>query len=516
MIFKLLIVDDEATMRKGIANFINWDSIDCEIAGTASDGIEAIEFLKENAVDIVITDIKMPGADGLEVARYIYEALPQIKVILLTGYADFEYAKTAIKYNVSAFILKPTNKKDLLEAVQNAQKQIITSSHRSSVAKEELSFLKDKLLQELTNQPYSSSFEQRLLTLDLHLDHYYVVAFQLVPLGNDLASLKRIIISEKKDAYCYRYNNLIIAVYFLDHAYKAVPSTVLDNCREITEIAYTLDSREVAVGISQYHHGTPEFSMAVSEAIYALTLNFYSEDNIAMFSDFANLNEYDLTAENSLDLFQFENSLNNWLFDDADVILNSMFSKLKSNFVSSWDAKSICSQIYYICSRVLIKKDIAPPSSGYLSKINDAPDIFALKTTVSDLMQYVRENSIKTASLQNRLVEHTIKYIHDNLSSPLSLEIIAEHLHISPSHLSRTFKKSCNESLTEFINKTRIEKAKDYLVHSDILTYEIAEKVGYNDAAYFSSIFKRYTGMSPTDYRQQSHVTNPSTPGDQR
>ena len=111
MTFKLLIVDDESTMRKGIAEFMNWNTIDCEVAGTASDGLEAIAFLKKHEADIIITDIRMPEADGLEVAKYVFENCPEKKVILLTGYADFEYAKTAIRYKESALILKPTNKK---------------------------------------------------------------------------------------------------------------------------------------------------------------------------------------------------------------------------------------------------------------------------------------------------------------------------------------------------------------------------------------------------------------------
>ncbi len=111
MIFKLLVVDDEVTMRKGISNYMNWASIDCQVVGSASDGVEAMEFLKSQPVDIVITDIKMPAADGLEVARFVHENYPRTKVIILTGYADFEYAQTAIKYHVTSFILKPTNKK---------------------------------------------------------------------------------------------------------------------------------------------------------------------------------------------------------------------------------------------------------------------------------------------------------------------------------------------------------------------------------------------------------------------
>lgn len=101
MTFKLLIVDDETTVRKGLTNFMNWSSIECEVIGNASDGGEAIEFLKKNPVDIVITDIKMPDTDGLEVARYVYKNCPDTRVIILTGYAEFEYAQTAISYNVN-------------------------------------------------------------------------------------------------------------------------------------------------------------------------------------------------------------------------------------------------------------------------------------------------------------------------------------------------------------------------------------------------------------------------------
>lgn len=258
MIFTLLVVDDEAVIRKGISSFINWDSLDCQVAGTASNGLEAIEFIKEHPTDIIITDIKMPVMDGLAVARYAYENYPETKVILLTGYADFEYAKTAIKYNVSAFILKPTNKKDLIEAIQSAQKQIVTSRKHSSIAKEEIAFLKDQLLLEMTCSPYTAAFGKRLAELKINLSHYYIAAFQLVPLENDLASFKKIIINEKKRAYCYRYNNLIITVYFADGFSSHVPDAVLDNCREISVITQMLDSRQVSVGISQYHKGAGE------------------------------------------------------------------------------------------------------------------------------------------------------------------------------------------------------------------------------------------------------------------
>lgn len=508
MTFRLLVVDDEAIMRKGIANFIDWDSLDCKVAGTADNGAHAIEFIKENPVDIVITDIKMPVADGLAVAKYICEHKPEIKVILLTGYADFEYAKTAIKYNVSAFILKPTNKKELMEAIQDAQKQIITSKKHSSIAKEELAFLKDQLLLEMTGSAWLPSFSERLESLGITLSHYYVAAFQFVPLGNDTDSLKNIIIGGKENACCYRYNNLMIAVYFLDGPSECIPEAIPDHCREIGVIAKTLDSRQVSVGISQYHSGAADFSHGVSEAIYALTLNFYCEKNIALFSDMPEYEDYELTAENSLDLFHFEDHLRNWMFEDAEAKLHKIFNKFKTNFVNSLDAKNICAQIYYICCRVLMKRGKDAPSGEYLAKIRDSADIFSLELTLQELLCYTKQHLTGAVNTQNKIVENAVRFIHEHLSDPLSLEMIAENLHVSSSHLSRTFKKSCRESLIEYVNHARVEKAKEYLLKPDILAYEVADLVGYRDATYFSSIFKKYTGLSPTEYRQKAADPN--------
>lgn len=516
MIFKLLIVDDEATMRKGIANFMNWASIDCTVAGTASDGMEAIDFLRKNAVDIIITDIKMPVADGLEVARFVYENRLDIKVILLTGYAEFEYARTAIRYNVSSFILKPTNKKALFEAVQEAQKELIVSKKNNAIAKEELAFLKDQLLQELTNQPLTPEYEERLNKLGIFLQQYYVAAFQMIPMGEDISALKKIIIDEKRNAYCYRYNNLIITIYFMDSEEKgaersSVPRNIIENCREIIHIAHALASQNTAVGISRFHQGPENFGIAVSEAIFALTQNFYSEENLSCFKLSSETSGYDLTAENSMALFQFENHLNNWQFQEAESVTDSIFMNFKQNFVNSRDAKNICSQIYYICSRVLIKKEVSPPSPKYLEQLHDASDIFVLEETTRALMAYTKSHLQSLSGSQNRLIENALRYIHGNLSAPLSLEHISEHLHISSSHLSRTFKRECGESLTEYVNRARVEKAKEYLEKSDILAYEVAELVGYHDPTYFSSIFKRYAGVSPTEYRQ--HITPDGSSG---
>ena len=465
MTFKLLIVDDESTMRKGIAEFMNWSAIDCEVAGTADDGLEAIEFLKEQEADIIITDIRMPEADGLAVARYVFENCPEKKVILLTGYADFEYAKTAIQYNVSAFILKPTSKKELFEAVQAAQKQLATSKRRSKIAEEEDAFLKEQFLQVLTDHAYRPQFGEKLRDYHLCLDGYYVAAFRLIPYHDDISFLKKIIIDEKENAYCYRYNNLIITVYSHNDFDK-----IFADCSEIEAIIRTLDSREISVGISCFHTEPAAFRQAVSEAIRALPLNFYAENNVSIFS-MEKMENCSLTAENSLDLFQFENLLLDWQFPEAEILLRNIFAKFKHNFVDAQEAKSICAQIYYICARITIKKELSPLSPDHLTAIRHAGDIFALEQSVTELFAAMRSCLSDTATTQKQFTGKVMQYIEENLSADLSLEQIADHLHISASHLSRTFKKSAGVSLTDHINQVRIDRAKDLLRSTDIYIY---------------------------------------------
>ncbi len=495
MTFKLLIVDDESTMRKGIAEFMNWDSINCEVAGTASDGLEAIAFLEKKEADIIITDIKMPEADGLAVAKYVAENCPETKVILLTGYADFEYAKTAIRYNVSAFILKPTNKKELFEAVQAAQNQLLTSRRHNSIAREKEAFLKEQFLQEMTDQPYQPQFEGKLQNFGISLQSYYIAAFRLIPYSDDIRSLKKIILDEKKHACCYRYNNLIITVYFYHD-----PEKIRQNCCEIEAITSMLDSRKISAGISRYHNTPSTFRQAVSEAIQALTLNFYAENNVSFFSE--ELNEAcDLSAENSLDLFQFENLLLDWQFQDAETLLMNLFAKFKRNFINAQDVKNICAQLFYICSRFTIKKELSALPGEYLSTIRSANDIFALEQTVTEMFHRLKQSLRDTAGIQGQLAEKAAKYIEDNLAADLSLEQIADALHISASHLSRTFKKAAGISLTDHINQVRINKAKELLRGTDIYIYAVSEMVGYHDATYFSSIFKKLVGVSPSEYR---------------
>ncbi len=498
MIFHLLIVDDEAATRRGLSSFFDWGSIDCDVTATACDGAEAIEIIKSTPVDIVITDVKMPVTDGLELARYIYENHPQIAVIILTGYAEFEYARTAIRYNVSSFLLKPTPKDEIVAAVKEAQQRIIVSKRQDSIAKSELAFLKDQFLQELTYGSVSEDTDKRLEQFHISLDYYYIAAFRLDGAPSELNQLKELIIQQKSNSFCFRYNNLILSVYFYEEL-----ASVMENCQEIVRIPEQLYSMKVFVGVSSLHHGAAEFSTATFEAIHTLSLTFYSPSSIAVFDAAEGRIDNILSAEDTLSLYELENAIRQRDFQAVSAVTSALFLKLKSNFVNENDAKSICSYIYYLTFRVLAKSGHALPSEEHLAQIGRATDIFQLEDIIKRLLAFAREELTSSDREYSGYVQQAITYIREHPADELTLDDIAQHTHMNSSYLSRIFKKECGCSVTEYITTIRMEKAKELLETTNLLTYEIAEQIGVNEPSYFSMLFKKYAGLTPTEYRSR-------------
>lgn len=506
MIFHLLIVDDEAPMRKGLSSFINWEAIDCIVADTAIDGLDAVEIIQKQHIDIIITDIRMPEMDGLELARYVYDNHLDIAVIILTGYAEFEYAQNAIKYNVVQFLLKPTSKEEVMNAVQSAQQQIINSKKNGTIAKNEMAFLKDQFFQELliSNSTAMPDAADKLAVFSMDLSNYYIAAFQFTQTEHeDVNQLKELMISQKIKSYCFRYNNLIMNIYFYPRQ-EEIPSRIIIHCQEITAMMNTFYKKKIVIGISRYHSGIDEFSVAGYEAIYALSFTFYSEGNIAVFNEKDKQTSY-ISADSTLALYEVENAMIQLDFSSAASIIKNLYSKLQSNFTNSTDVKNISSQIYYIGYRVLAKRQMIPPTEEYFTRISESTDIYQLETIIEELLEYIRKTLTGSEKELSHFVKSALQYIKLHITENITLESIAEYSHINESYLSRTFKKECGCSITEYITSLRIERAKELLASHDILTYEISEQVGFKDPSYFSLTFKKYTGLSPKEYRRQFH-----------
>lgn len=513
MIFHLMIVDDEPTIRKGLSNFIKWDTLDSIVDATACDGAEAMELIRQKQPDIVITDIRMPQVDGITLSKFIYEEYPQIKVILLTGYADFQYAQSAIRYAVSDFLLKPTSKDKLIEAVKKAQTAIAELRNRTVIQKEDFSYLQEQYLAEVTSAPKANAeLLERSLNYRIELGRYYAAAFQINAPYNqakeyDISVLKSILTQQPETYYVYGYESRLVI-----WLYRAVPEDgralegLKSTCEELFSSMQSLYDIRLNAGISLSHGGLSELSAAVIEAIGALNMNFYNDSSISIFETRLEREYFDTESEFTMELYHFENMMKEWAFEDARKWIHVLFLNLRVNLTRAFDVKSVCIQIYYICSRILIKKNLIPPSPAMIEKIQSCTTLSQLEESILELFDRVTEMLTRKGMALNPLIEKAMIYIHAHLEETLSLETIADHVHVNPTHLSRTFKKECGENMTEFINKVRIEKAQELLSFSNTLAYEVAEKVGFNDPAYFSAIFKKYTGLSPKEFKQMHSI----------
>lgn len=510
MMFHLLVVDDEPTIRKGLSQFIPWDSCECTVDGTACNGAEAIQMIEEFHPNIVITDVKMPQMDGIAVAKYIYENHPEIKVIMLTGYAEFTYAQSAVKYHVADFIVKPTSREKLMEAVNNCKSMILKEKNLSSMNQKDIFYLKEQLLAELTAGSLLEEKEitARLSEYQIDLSGYYMVLFQyeqeqFTQFGDNFSSIRDILKGTEPIVQVYRYNhNFVIVLYPTDKKEPALPETICRICVEAIEIISNLYGIAMTAGVSGCCFGCQQMKTACSQAITALSYGFYHEGTVSVFQPSATANGGKIDVQYLIPLFEIENALNDWNFEQAHTLVMKLFSKLRIDFVRSYDIKSIGTQIYYICSRLLMKKELDPPSGNFLLKINECITLFALQELIQELFTSVQENLCKNGKRLSPFIENAIAYINKNLNQELSLEAISEDIHIHPSHLSRTFKKECGASITDYINQNRIEKAKELLASGTTLAYEVAEQVGYHDPAYFSATFKKYTGMTPKEFKQ--------------
>lgn len=506
MLFHLMIVDDEPTLRKGLSSFIDWGSIDCVVDSTACNGKEAIALIGQKQPDIVITDIRMPECDGIALAKYLYEQYPRIKVILLTGYADFEYARSAIQYQVTDFILKPTSKEKLMEAVKKAQTMVLETKNKTSVDISEMAFLQEQLFQNYTEERDHHMMEGKAEAYQIRLMGYYMIAIQLSP-GEDKVScgeLKSIICAQRENGYVYGYHSQVIWLYTCDTDGVSMEEIVA-RAQELADILKALHAIDINVGVSLFHWGLEEIAAAFLEAFSALNLNFYHGTSVMVHQPGARGNEEKMMdSEYAHYLYDIENLIQNWEYETALAHSNALFVILGRNFVNAITVKNLCAQIYFICSRILVSKNTEALPADYLEDIEKCTAIQQLESIARDMIRHVQNSLVHCGRELSDMVRSAIVYIHENLADNLSLDMISSNIHVNPTYLSRTFKKEYGEGIADYINGARIEKAKELLAMPNTLAYETARRVGFHDPSYFSAIFKKYTGLSPSEYRQKT------------
>jgi two-component system response regulator YesN len=519
-LYKVLIVDDEIIIRNGLYNMIPWSKLGIGDILTASCAKEALKLAQENKPDIMLTDICMPEMDGLELTRIMMEFLPDLRVIVLTGYDDFKYAQKSCSLGVKEFILKPVDEGSLIKCIK-LQIEQIQNEIQSAVQKNILS--RKRMLE---NQ---REFEKSLMKLtEKTIDQ---PEFIKIPEGMNF---------EENCEYQVAILTPVISPQSIWNQHKhllllSVKSFFI-NMIDSNNSGWTFQNREGDIVVIFYVNSKSESTEGqISKLQEIINVEFDVEMKVGIGSIVPNMSRikysYGKARENCNT--QGNPVVNTGVLTiDGDYIkkggkLTYLKEKILENFHDTETAKKYLKiyidEVKATCtSKNEAEQKFYDLASAfyweYLSTTGNSAD-GRLETLITTLRSNDLENCCAFIEMfivklmysnkkqMHEIIEAATEYINLKLTEDLTVFTLAEQFHIARNYFSRLFKKEMGEGCNEYITRKRIEKAKQLLAASRYKTYEIAEKVGYHDTNYFSLAFKKNTGLSPKEFRDR--LNNP-------
>lgn len=513
--FRLLIVDDEKMIRMGMKLGIQWDKIEISEVFVAGSTEEALYIIEENYIDILITDINMAEKSGLELIRLVKIKNENMRIIVISGYDKFEYARECVPLGVQDFLLKPVDENELMNIVssqilelknikneeenrikqvrtEGAIQQIKVEKYMKALIYNRLDITNIECPQEL-KKDLDTTMEIAILLPELQSINNIETNFKnrtIKDICIDLIDIKKIGISFNDDD-----GRIVIAFYT-----ENTEISVVESIYELSSILKDECDIKPRIILGSMVYGLKNLFISYNDALHILDKERESFSEISMTNDKKN-REYLIEHVNR----EFENAILNNL-PDGDKVMDifDKFSKaILSYNLSNQLAKKWCFSLFAntYFTYVGITGDLADDRIDKLIQSITGVD----RATTIEITRKFMENIMKNSdSGQDEIIVKAKKYISENLEKKISVTSLAEMFYLSPNYFSRLFKKTINEGCNEYIVRKRIEKSKYLLETTNIKSGEIANMVGYNDTNYFSLAFKKYTGMSPTTYRNNA------------
>ena len=535
---KVFLVEDEVVMRNGIKNNIPWEQEGFEFAGEASDGELAYPLIKKEKPDILITDIRMPFMDGLELSRLVKKELPQIKIIILSGYNEFDYAKTAINIGVTDYLLKPISSAKLLEAVKKVADMIEKEQDNARLIKRYEKEMEENILQE-KHKLWGALASNRLSTIELlekgqrlgidfTASAYQVFLFKLMQEGDATGCSEELNrASEKVNELAGSWEHVLSfdrspegwAFLIKGESEEEVQSTYLETRKELLELVESYPKVEYFGGIGNVVHRIGDIQTSYKEAARAFSSRFFLDAN--QIADSAEVVRVQTEQDGKIDVSKMlskkrehelvERFLKNGTTEEVDSFLDELFQNIgEQNCKSLLYRQYVVMDLFFCASDFLGNLEIdienLPEECRDINQIVEkAEDTENLRYQIGNLftetMQLRDSHSKKKYS---KLLEDAKAFIDENYKhDEMSLNTVAAQVNISPSYFSTIFSSEMGQTFVEYLTHVRLEKAKELLMCSNMRTAEIGYEVGYKDSHYFSYIFKKVVGCSPKEYRNR-------------
>lgn len=540
---RIVIIDDQPLIIKSITSTIDWKTIGCEIVGQATDGNQGAEIIESLKPDIVITDIKMPMMDGLQLIEYSKEIIPKAKFIIITGYNEFSYAQKAIKLGAFDLILKPIDSNNLQDIIAKAVNEINkfrTEAAEKNIIIEEKNKLKNEVVKntaelkrkfiiDVINDYYISreQLDKKVKELNLSFTSFFTFVikhhifrgynnehFNEVNLKfNNLVEeiIQNFMYSKEGEfiEFCLNNNLVILYMFKKKQIEYSINHKINNIITSIKKGIQTNESYNFDIGVSNICIGNRHIKESFEEACKALNYSFLMAENNVVYIK-------DIKGEGIIDeelVFKKISRIYQLLLDSKTeeneiiLIVEEIINMIIASGMTDIDyIKSLLIDICMASVHVINNNNLS------YELIIDSDKIYNniyMKRNIKEAYLYIKQyilniyNKIhgQTNKKYSNTVNMAIEYLNENYSYKLSLKDAADFINISPEHLSRLIKKETGENFTDILSNIRIKYAIKLLKETNIRVNEVGDKVGLPNYAYFYQIFKRATGRSPKDYR---------------
>ena len=539
---KIFLAEDEVIVRETIKRMIPWENLGFELVGEAADGEMALPLLLRQKPDLLITDIKMPFMDGLTLAKVAKKEIPGLKVVILSGYDDFNYAKQAINIGVEDYLLKPITKNALIERLteirsryehEKTQKEYYEKFHREMQAYEKNSsrdFLEALVSGSMDMMEIYRRSEK--LGLDIVAEAYNVLIFTMnceedfsgqregySEWEAESLELLEEFFSENTSAMLFRCNIFSYGVLI-----KGQKETIGENTRScVSEIQRILDRKEQKrqwfVAAGEPVERLSQIQKSYYSASRAFSQRYLYDENILYYDEMASMEKKNVTEDDSTYLQKVDvNALNpailqkflsNGLLEETENFVKDYFyaigqepleSLVFRNYVTLNVRFSVMSFLKEIgCdTRTLEQEDTEDVLSESSKSLENA--IAYAEKIISQAIALRDQNS---GNKNRSILKTAVDFIDSHYTEEdMSLNKAANAANVSANHFSALFSQNMGQTFIEYLTNLRMNKAKEYLRCTSMRSSEIAGEIGYKDAHYFSYLFKKTQGMTPSDYRK--------------
>lgn len=509
MEIKALIVDDEKYERVLLSKLINWEELGISLVGEAASAMEALEKYTELKPDIILTDISMPQMDGLELCRKLKKCNPQIRLVIVTGFGEFDYAKQAIKIGVEDFLLKPIDPDEVKTLLGRLKEEICKERIKEQVLSDSLPVLAEdytrKLLLGEENPEVCFQKAQGYLQKSEKWNDFQVCNIKISgeAIGKEIYQSCIQVIEQLIPRF--------LICQFSDNEIAVLCPAQTRQCYEVCEkqLRALVKDRSILLAVSDVFSDIGCAARAFRECKTIMVGSLWNLENVIFYDKYI---EMEKKAEQLYprDFDQYVLAVKNGQLEDSIAFIDRYLEQyIRNGMVSAVQLRNM---------GVILLHNLEKGLNQWGRGIGDiiGEDIYHQVAEIQNLKEFcllfndLLEKSaeyVKTlkSSNTNQTVNICKEYILEHMNTPgLSLKNIADSLFVNESYLSRIFKQSTGESVNRYLMRCRIEKSMELLSTTTLKAYEVGEMVGLPDAHYFGLAFKKYVGKTVNEFRSQN------------